>query len=101
MRRPRLRGRVRYAIALLIALFLVPMLARGTHHTHDASAARVCAVCVVTKHVPGVAVAPLEATRPVLVRTTFAAPGLPAGTAGDHPLHGGRAPPFPTTARTA
>jgi hypothetical protein len=97
MRRP--RGRVRYAIALLIALLLAPLLARGVHHAHD-SMASTCVVCTVTKHTPTVAPASLAALAPVLVRMVFSAPAVTGAIAGDHPIHGGRAPPV-STARTA
>jgi hypothetical protein len=97
MRRP--RGRVRYAIALLIALLLAPLLARGVHHAHD-STASTCVVCTVTKHTPMVASASLAALPPVLVRMVLAVPAVTGAIAGGHPIHGGRAPPV-STARTA
>jgi hypothetical protein len=98
---PHAGHKVRYASALLVALLVVPLLARGMHHAHDAFAARACAVCTVAKHTPGVVPAAVATVAPVLLRVVFAPPALPPAIGADHHRHGGRAPPSPPTARTA
>ena len=83
----------RLRIAVLIGLFLVPVVLHG--HRHDAlrASAGSCAVCVAVHHSPAVGAPPVAVSAPpIAVHTVHARPAS-ATAKGERPPRTGRAPP--------
>jgi hypothetical protein len=80
---------------LLVALVLLPTVARAHWHRDHTDARRPCATCVVAHHSPALSAPRLADVRPLFERRLLAPRSPLAPARHDRPMEAGRAPPLP------
>ena len=93
------RAVLRASALLLVAALLVPLALRG--HRHADHAARPCAVCVATQHMPVVTARSAAPAPPLLAAVALHVPAVAPPFSFRAPLHAGRAPPLPLALHAA
>ena len=83
----------RLRIALLIGLFLVPVLVHEHRHDTLGSSARPCAVCVAAHHSPALGAPAVAVSSPAIAVHSVRARPAAAPARGERPARTGRAPP--------
>ena len=93
------RAVLRASALLLVAALLVPLALGG--HRHADHAARPCAVCVATQHMPVVTARSAAPAPPLLAAVALHVPAVVPLVSRRTPLHAGRAPPLPLALHAA
>ena len=83
----------RLRIALLIGLFLVPVVLHGHRHDPLGSSARPCAACVAAHHSPALGAPAVAVSSPTFAVHSVHARLVTAPAKGERPARTGRAPP--------
>lgn len=98
MTRPRRSLRRETTVVAALVLVAATLVGSGHHHADHTASDRACAVCVVSRHTPGVVAVTIDSPVPVLRVASLQTAPLAATPEGVARVARGRAPPHTASA---